>query len=121
MKKLIQILIVCGLFLVLGGTASGDENFDNAVKAYQSQDYKEAVRLYRLSAEQGDAFGQYNLGIMYSNGQGVPKHDKEAVKWYRLSAEQGFAKAQYNLGVMYFNGTGVLQDYKEAVRLQIQF
>jgi hypothetical protein len=63
------------------------------------QDYKEAVKWYRLSAEQGVAQAQYKLGWMYSNGLGVPQDYKEAVKWYRLSAEQGVAQAQYNLGV----------------------
>ena len=53
------------------------------------QDYKEAVKWYRLAAEQGYADAQYNLGLMYSNGEGVPQDYKEAVKWYRLAAEQG--------------------------------
>ena len=57
---------------------------------------------------------QYNLGVMYDNGQGVPQDYKEAVKWYRLSAEQGFAEAQYNLGLMYYKGQGVPQDYVSA-------
>ena len=59
---------------------------------------------------------QYNLGIMYCNGQGVLQDYKEAVKWYRLAAEQGYAAAQYNLGLMYRNGDGVPQDYQEAVK-----
>ena len=59
-----------------------------------SQDYKESVKWYRLSAEQGDAEAQFNLGLMYSEGQGVPQDDKEAVKWYRLAAEQGDADAR---------------------------
>ena len=75
------------------------------------QDYKEAVRWYRLSAEQGDAKAQNNLAVMYEKGQGVPQDYKEAVRLYRLSAEQGFAIAQFNLGVMYYNGQGVPQDY----------
>ena len=62
------------------------------------QDYAEAVKWYRLAADQGDAYAQYNLGVMYDNGEGVPQDYKEAVKWYRLAAEQGHAKAQYNLG-----------------------
>ena len=62
-------------------------------------------------SEQGDAKSQFNLGLMYDNGQGVPQDNKEAVKWYRLSAEQGDATAQSTLGVMYRNGEGVLQDY----------
>ena len=53
------------------------------------QDYAEAVKWYRLAAEQGDADAQYNLGVMYDNGQGVPQDYAEAVKWYRLAAEQG--------------------------------
>ena len=74
------------------------------------QDYKEAVKWFRLAAEQGHANAQYNLGQMYRKGNGVPQNYKEAVKWYRLAAEQGQVNAQYNLGVMYDNGDGVLQD-----------
>jgi uncharacterized protein len=80
------------------------------------QDYKEAVKWFRLAAEQGFAIAQSNLGAMYEKGTGVPQDYKEAVKWYRLSAEQGFANAQHNLGVMYHTGQGVPQDYKEAVK-----
>ena len=63
-----------------------------------------------MEAEQGDAKAQYNLGVMYANGKGVPEDDKQAVKWYRLAAEQGVANAQYNLGVMYDRGDGVPED-----------
>ena len=65
------------------------------------QDYQEAVKWYRLSAEQGVREAQYNLGVMYYQGQGVPQDYKEAVRLYRLSAEQGQAEAQFNLGLMY--------------------
>ena len=43
------------------------------------QDYAEAVKWYRLAAEQGYARAQYNLGVMYDNGRGVLKTSKEAV------------------------------------------
>ena len=74
-------------------------------------DDAEAVRWYRLAAEQGDATAQNNLGVAYNNGEGVPPDDAEAVRWYRLAAEQGDATAQNNLGVAYGNGEGVPQDY----------
>ena len=35
------------------------------------QDYKEALKWFRLAAAQGDAKAQYNLGVMYDNGEGV--------------------------------------------------
>ena len=39
-----------------------------------------------LLAEQGLAGAQYNLGLMYANGIGVPQNYAEAVSWYRLAA-----------------------------------
>ena len=78
------------------------------------QDYEEAVKWYRKSAEQGFAKAQYHLGLMYYDGTGVLQDYKESVKWYRTSAEQGFIPAQYNLGLMYGKGQGVLQDYVMA-------
>jgi uncharacterized protein len=74
------------------------------------KDYAEALKWYRLAAEQGRASAQGNLGDMYLNGSGVLKDYAEALKWYRLAAEQGFASSQVNLGVMYEYGAGVLQD-----------
>jgi uncharacterized protein len=37
------------------------------------QNYAEAIRCYRLAAEQGDAGAQSRLGLMYANRQGVPQ------------------------------------------------
>ena len=76
------------------------------------QDLTETRRL----AEQGDADAQFNLGVMYANGEGVPQDEAEAVRWYRLSADQGNAFAQYDLGFRYAIGLGVPQDEAEAVR-----
>ena len=74
------------------------------------------IEQLRKDAEQGDVIAQYNLGVMYATGEGVPQDDKEAVKWLRLAAEQGYSIAQYNLGVMYATGEGVSQDYQEALK-----
>ena len=80
------------------------------------KDHKEAVKWYRIAADQGYANGQCNLGYMYSNGYGVPQDKTEAVKWYRKAADQGQINAQFNLGLMYEKGNGVTKDYAEAVK-----
>jgi TPR repeat protein len=64
----------------------------------------------RAAVEQGEAWAQFNLGVTYEFGKGVPQDYAEAAKWYRLAAEQGYALAQSNLGGMYGNGKGVPQD-----------
>ncbi len=98
----------------MGMTTPAWAGWDEAVAAYQRGDYATAIRKFRPLAEQGELGAQYNLGLMYRNGQGVPQHDAEAVGWYRKAAEQGHAEAQFNLGVMYDNGLGVPQDYAQA-------
>ena len=78
------------------------------------EDDAEAVRWYRMAAEQGEAIAQFNLGVMYANGEGVPEDDAEAVRWHRMAAEQGLALAQTTLGFMYENGEGVPENYVRA-------
>ena len=96
---------------------SKKDAFIDAVEALEREDYETAYKLFLPLAEQGDADAQFNLGLMYEEGLGVPQDYAEAVKWWRLSAEQDDAYAQFNLGVMYDEGDGVPQDYAEAIRL----
>lgn len=76
--------------------------------------YGEAAAWHLKAAEQAYAPAQYSLGLMYGDGDGVPKDTEKMVEWYRKSAEQGFAAAQYYLGIMYHNGEVVPQDYQKA-------
>ena len=46
----------------------------------------------RARAEEGVAEAQFNLGVMYAEGRGVPQDDAEAARWYRLAAEQGYPR-----------------------------
>ena len=84
-----------------------------AVMVLSAQDDLDTVR---QAADQGDAEAQYNLGVIYNNGEGVPKDDAEAVRWFQLAAEQGYAKAQFELGYKYRWGHGVPLDDAEAGR-----
>ncbi len=52
-------------------------------------DYTEALKWYRLSAEQGHANAQYNLAWLHQSGRGVPQDDVEAYMWFDLAALQG--------------------------------
>ncbi len=60
------------------------------------EDDAEAVRWYRLAAEQGGALAQSNLGFMYASGNGVPEDLVFAYMWFTLSAAQGNETAQSN-------------------------
>ena len=94
MKRLALIAVLC----LLAGTGFG---------------YFDITKTMSL-AEQGNAQAQFELGTMYSEGQGIPRSYAEAVKWYQLAAYQGHSGAQNNLGMMYADGKGVRRNYTEA-------
>ena len=108
MMKRTAAILVFGIALLVGGVHASD--IEKGFDAYGKGDYVEAVKWFRLSADQGNAEAQYYLAFMYDNGKGVTQDFKEAVKWHRLSAEQGNANAQTSLGFMYVLGQGVIQD-----------
>jgi len=109
------ILPVLLLTLLVGNPASSAD-LQKGFDAVERGDYATALREWTPLAEQGDTGAQFNLGLMYSNGYGVPQNYKTAFKWYTLAAEQGHAYAQTNLGLMYENGQGVTQDYQTAFK-----
>ncbi len=69
------------LFLAVALTpvAAGAAPYEEGVVAYASGDYATALRLWRPLAEQGEAYAQHNLGVMYRDGEGVPQDYAEAV------------------------------------------
>lgn len=46
------------------------------------------VSWYRKAADQGHAKAQFNLGLMYANGQGVPQSNIQAHVWLNLAASK---------------------------------
>jgi hypothetical protein len=78
------------------------------------RNYAKAVKLFRMSAENGFSNAQYNLGWMYFFGKGIKQNYTKAESWWRLAAEQNDEYAQYNLGRMYSYGHCVKQNYDEA-------
>lgn len=76
------------------------------------QDGAQALRFYKLAAEQGVAEAQFALAEIYRYGEAGEADYAEAARWYRRAAEKGLPEAQFSLGVMYDNRQGVSQDYK---------
>jgi len=78
----------------------------------------QAVHYFRLSADQGFAQAQHDVGSCYSDGTGGLVQDWDmAVRLWRQAVEKGNADAQSNLGVCYAHGRSVTQNDQEAVRL----
>jgi TPR repeat protein len=87
LKRVIAAIVLVSAFAapVAAGT------FEDAVDAHARGDYAKALRLIRPLANDGDASAQFNLGLMYTTGQGVQQDDAAAALWFRKAAEQGYA------------------------------
>lgn len=130
MKQVLMLLSFCALFVCQSGCVSfiepkltrkaeqGDKVAQNDLgSVYLScNNPRKAAEWFRKAAEQGYVMGQYNLGLMYRLGRGVPQNYAEAMKWFRMAAEQGDPVAQNDIGHLYSNGYGVPQDYAEALK-----
>ena len=68
----------------------------------------------RKLASQGDADAQWQMGVRYHNGEGVPRDDVQAMQWFLRAADQGHVTAQATLGAYYWAGRGVPQDLSKA-------
>ncbi len=86
-------------------------SYQKGFGAYERGNYDTALKEWRPLAKQGLSQAQYNLGLMYAEGEGVAQEYQEAAKWIRLAATQGNANAQFNLGGMYYKGKGLHKDY----------
>ena len=62
----------------MGVSASAD--FQKGLTAAQNGDFATALRQWTPLAKQGDAVAQFNLGLMYRNGNGVPQDYKTTAK-----------------------------------------
>jgi len=66
--------------------------------------------MLQKAAEEGKSCAQYDLGVIYAYGDGVPKDEAKAATWYQKAAAQGNKYAQFELGVMYAFGRGLPKD-----------
>lgn len=83
MRRPAAAVVLILSFLMAVSTIAG--SLKDAKKAYDDGDHKNAVRLYKPLAEQGDAEAQYVLGYMYRTGEGVPKDYVKAYMWTTLA------------------------------------
>jgi TPR repeat protein len=68
-----------------------------------------------LSAKEGVACAQCNLGGCYESGATVDRDYIEAVRLYQLAAMQNDADAQCNVGKCYETGKGMRKSRTDAV------
>src|SRR4051812_6260635 len=86
---------------------------EDGVAAADRGDFAKAIGFWKPLAEDGNEFAQFDMGVLYWDGQGVPKDDAEGFRWFKLAAGRGHREGQYVLGIAYEKGRGVAKDEAE--------
>ena len=93
MKNILYTIILSFLF-----SFSVFADWEAGVDALEKGDYETAYIEFITFAERGNVDAQYNLGLMYSSGEGVPEDNMSAYMWYNIASSLGDEVAEYNKG-----------------------
>jgi len=112
--KFLRPLVMAGFCFAFYTLLYADDDFDTALKAYQTEDYSTAFTLFSRLAANGHIDAEYNLAFMYYGGDGIAQNDQQAFYWFNKAARAGHAQAQDILAYMYLHGKGVAKDRVRA-------
>ena len=97
-----------------GGFAQAQNSLGFSLK--ESEQWAEAARWFRRSAEQGHPVGWYQLGLAHYRGRGVARDRGRAFELILRAAHSGDASAEYGVGLLYQRGHGTARDVAKARR-----
>ena len=95
LRRVLPFLAMC-LFMTSSSCIVWHSYYNDGVDAVNRGDYATALREWQRLAEQEHAAAQNGLGVMYEEGNGVPKDYVAAYMWYTLAASRGSKKASNN-------------------------
>lgn len=75
--------------------------FEDALSQYKSNNYGEALSLFKKAAEDGHVEAMRWIGLFYEQGRCVDVDEAKAIEYYQKAAWKGSVKAQFLLATMY--------------------
>ena len=75
---------------------TSNATFAEAIQAVKDRNFRHAIKLFRLQAEQNQHDAQYNLALLLEAGKGTPQNFSEALVW-AWSAKLGGIEASGDL------------------------
>ena len=88
----------------------GLKEYDLAMKYLSEQNFKAALKPLQVAAENNISNAQYNLALMYYQGDGVKQDIKKSAEWLEKAAKNGHERAIANIGRIYMQ----LMDFNKA-------
>ena len=67
------------------------------------EDIDKALYWFKKAAQNNNSEAQYNIGMIYLNGEGVKRNHNVAKKWFEKSSLQNHYESNYQLACMYLD------------------
>ncbi len=102
------------------GEAVGDDSLLYRLANYTHRELGskcKAVTLYTKAANLGSDSAMFNLGLMYSKGEGVAQSTTAAIEWYEKGVALGNSGSMNNLGAICCDAVGTERNYPRALEL----
>ena len=99
------------IYAILGLAYNNQYGLDNG-----TPDPKEAIRLYKASADMGCARAKWELAKIYRDDELVEPNPYEFMHWLTAAADAGVPEAMMDLALRYMGGILVTKDYTTAYR-----
>ncbi len=103
-------MLALGVMYRLGDGASGME-----------QSILKARKWFKKASNAGSAYGDYEIALMYENGEGLMRSHKRAFSYMKKAEEGGVLAALIKMGVYHRYGIGVEPNLQQSVRYFKEF
>ncbi len=71
---------------------------------------KKAAEWIRKAADVGHPVAEYEMGLLYLNGEGVQRNFETALRWFWKAGAQHHPDAMFHVGAALYEGAGVEKD-----------
>lgn len=103
MRAIAGLMMMPLAALAVSAAAAAPPSAKAGIEAWQNGDYAQAVAIWRVLAEDGNADASFNLGQAYRLGRGVPINLAAAQTWLTRAAKKDHLDAQATLGLLLFD------------------
>ena len=105
--------------LLLSGFSSLSYSADLEQGIYELNrgEFHAAITQLKPLSDEGFSPAQYQMGLIYQHGYGVPKSAEKAFELFEKSAQQNYPDAQFELALIYSEGKLVKKDLIKAFEL----
>jgi len=124
--RLLIISMISSLIAILPGPVlaqidTSTATFNEAVQAVKNKNYRHAVKLFSLQAENNQHDAQYNLALLMQAGKGTPQDFATALTW-SWTAQLGGIEAAEELSdeLTDYLPEGIIEEVRKAVAARIK-